>query len=44
LHYVLSAANKTDLPILGDTDLHFTIDRHKFVANVSVLPATTSSY
>ena len=39
LHYVLSMANKTDLPILGDTDLHFTIDGHKFVANVSVSPA-----
>jgi len=28
-----------DLPILGDMDLHFTVDKHKFVANISVLPA-----
>ena len=25
--------------MLGDMDPHFTIDRHKSVANVSVLPA-----
>ena len=35
----LSAANKTELSILRDTDLHFTIDRHRFIANVSVSPA-----
>jgi len=34
----LSAANKTDLQVLGDMDLHFTIDGHKLVANVSVSP------
>jgi len=38
-HYILSAANKTDLSILRDMDLHFTTDGHKFVANVSVSPA-----
>ena len=37
--YVLSAANKTDLPTLGDAKLHFTIDGHKFEVNVSVSPA-----
>jgi len=37
--YILSAANKTDLPILGDAKLNFTIDGHKFLANVSVMPA-----
>jgi len=36
---ILSAANKMDLPILGHTDLHFIVDGHKFVANVSVSPA-----
>jgi len=39
LHYILLAANETDLLILGDTDIHFAINRHKFVVNVSVLPA-----
>ena len=34
-HYVLS--NGTDLPVLEDTDLHFTIDGHKFA--MFVLPA-----
>jgi len=28
-----------DLPVLGNMDLHFTLDEHKFVANVSVSPA-----
>jgi len=37
--YTLSAANKMDLPILGDTDLQFTVDRHRFLANVSISPA-----
>jgi len=27
-------ANKTDLPILGDTNLKFTVDGHKFLVNV----------
>jgi len=35
----LSAANKTALPIDGDVDLHFTIDRHPMFVNVSVLLA-----
>jgi len=30
---------RIDLPILGDTDLHFTVDGHEFEANVSVSPA-----
>jgi len=34
--YVLTAVNKTDLPILGDTILTFEVDGHKFRANVSV--------
>ena len=34
-HYVLSAANGTDLPVIRDVDLHFTIDGH----NVCVSPA-----
>jgi len=34
--YVLTAVNKTDLPILGDTNLTFEVDGHKFWANVSV--------
>jgi len=38
-HYVLSGTNRNDLLVLGDTDLHFSVDDHKFVANVSVLPA-----
>jgi len=38
-HYTLSAANKMGLTILEDDDLHFTVDRCKFVANVSVSPA-----
>jgi len=32
----MTAANRTDLPILGDTNLKFTVDGHKFHANVSV--------
>jgi len=36
--YTLSATNCMDLPILGDADFQFTIDGHKFVANVFVLP------
>jgi len=32
--YVLSAANETDLPILGDVNLNFTVDGHKFRGNV----------
>jgi len=39
MQYVLSAANRTDLPVLGDANLHFNIDRHKFLANVSLSPA-----
>ena len=35
---MLSAANGTDLPIVGDVDLRFTIDGHEFGANVCVLP------
>ena len=34
--YNLSAANKTELPILGDTDLQVNVDGHSFVANVSI--------
>jgi len=34
--YVLTAVNKTDLPILGDTNLTFMVDGHKFWVNVSV--------
>jgi len=34
--YVLTTVNKTDLPILGDTNLTFIVDGHKFRANVSV--------
>jgi len=37
--YILSRANGTDLPVLGDTDLHFTIDGEKSVANICVSPA-----
>jgi len=32
-------ANKTELTILEDTDLQFTIDGHRFMANVLVSPA-----
>jgi len=28
-----------DLPILGDTNLHFTVNGYEFDANVSVSPA-----
>ena len=38
-HYVLSAADVMNLPVIGDADLHFTVDRHKFVVNVCVVPA-----
>jgi len=38
-HYILSAGNRTDLPVIGDVDLHFTINGQKFVANVCILPA-----
>jgi len=34
--YVLTAVNKTDLPVLGDANLTFEVDGHKFRANVSV--------
>ena len=37
--YILSTANKMDLPILGDTDLQITINGHRFVVNISVSPA-----
>jgi len=37
--YNLSAANKMDLPILEDTNLHFTVDGQEFDADISVLPA-----
>jgi len=33
-HYSLSVANK----IVGDTDLQFTVDGHRFIANVLVSP------
>ena len=32
-------ADKANLPILGDTTLHFLVDGNKFEANVSVSPA-----
>ena len=38
-HDSLSVANKTKLPTVRDTDLQFTVDGHRFVANVSVSPA-----
>ena len=38
-HYVLSTANKMDLPIDGDVDLHLVIDGHNVTTNVSVSPA-----
>jgi len=39
LHYILSAANKTELPILADTEFQFTVDGYSFAANISVSPA-----
>jgi len=35
-HYTVFAANRADLPILGDTDLQFTTDGQTFEANVSM--------
>jgi len=32
-------ADKANLPILGDTTLHFEVDGNQFEANVSVPPA-----
>jgi len=34
--YILTTANRTDLLILGDMNLKFMVDGHKFKANVSV--------
>jgi len=34
--YALSMANKMDLPIIGDVDFNFTVDRPKFKTNVSI--------
>jgi len=39
LHFSLSAANKTELPIVGDIDFQFIVDGHSFVANFSISPA-----
>jgi len=39
LRYVLSAANKTDLPIDGNVDVHLVIHGHEVTTNVSVSPA-----
>jgi len=36
-YYVITAANRMDLPILKDANLSFTFDGHKFKANVSIL-------
>jgi len=38
--YNLTVADKANLPILGDTTLHFEVDGNQFEANVSVSPAT----
>ena len=37
--YTLSVADKANLPILGDTTLHFEVDGNCFEANVSISPA-----
>jgi len=37
--YNLTVADKANLPILGDTTLHFEVDGNQFEANVSVPPA-----
>ena len=37
--YNLTMANKANLPILGDTTLHFEVDGNQFEANVSVSSA-----
>jgi len=37
--YSLTVANKANLPILGDTTLHFEVDGNQYEANVSVSPA-----
>ena len=36
--YILSAANGTDLPVDGDTDIYFTIQDQTMAINVSVCP------
>jgi len=35
-HYVLTMANKMDIPILEDMNLKFTVDGHRFKVDVSV--------
>jgi len=37
--YSLAVADKADLPILGDTNLHFEVDGNRFEASVSVSSA-----
>ena len=37
--YNLTVADKANLPILGDTTLHFEVDGNQFEANVLVSPA-----
>jgi len=37
--YNLTVSDKANLPILGDTTLHFEVDGNQFEANVSVSPA-----
>ena len=37
--YNLTVTDKANLPILGDTTLHFEVDGNHFEANVSVSPA-----
>ena len=39
LRYNLSVANKANLTILGDTDLHFTVDGYEVEAHFSVSSA-----
>jgi len=39
LQYNLTVADKANLPILRDTNLHFVVDGNKFEANVSVSSA-----
>jgi len=37
--YNVTVSDKANLPILGDTTLHFEVDENQFKANVSVSPA-----